>query len=147
MDMLHMLYSLLHSKHQRLYVIADSIYEVPQWTDIIEAAQYWFSEIHLILGKPWHLTLAKLNAFDSVSIRITQRHDTIFTATPSQYKITHCSLVTKTNIIDQNRGKDFYKELPTTVGVTKVFPFQFSEPLIDDDLKVYSNVKSRIGDL
>ena len=147
MNLLGMLYNLLSKEDPILYLVSDTIYRVPHWEEIVEKAKYWFSEVHLVAGQPWLLVIERCDIFDSVNIVLTQTSKSIFTRCYNEMQIKPSQLTTRTTIIGGSRNPKYYKNYVGVDEVNKELPFPVSSILIDDDLKVYNNIKSRLGDL
>lgn len=147
MKLMSMLYNLLSNKDDTIYLVADSPFQIPKWTDIAARASYWFSKVHLIVGKPWYFVALNLNEFDSVNMRVVYDDSTIFTRTDSDLNIKVNKLTTKTSIIGGRKAEKFYKTFVGVDSASKELPFPVDTILLDSDLKVYNNIKPRLGDL
>lgn len=146
-DLMAMLYNMLSQKDPVIYLVCDSIYRVPHWERIIERAQYWFSEVHIVLGQPWFLRIDRMEDFDSVNIYLADKANSIFTPVISEYGMKPSKLKTHTTVINgKKQKKSFYKEFLQVDEVRDDLPFAISSILIDDNLQVYNSIESRLGD-
>lgn len=142
-----MLYNLLSKIDNELYLIADHPYSVPNWADIAIRARYWFSKVHLIVGKPYYTRIKDLNAFDSLYVRYAYDNNTIFSKIESEYDMKNNELSIPVTIMYGRREEKFYKNYSKVDELIDHLPFDIKSILIDDDLKVYQTTESRIGDL
>lgn len=143
-----MLYNMISNIEKDLYLLTDTWYSVPQHELIQERAFYWFNKVHLIVGQPWHLYSQQLDNFDSVSIRLVYNNDTIFTPyRETEYHIKRNKLLTKTAIIGGKREDSWYKSMIGVQTTSPDYPFQLNTLLMDEELKIYDTLESRIGDL
>ena len=146
-DLMAMLYNLISRKDDTIYLIADSWYKVPKHSEVLERAMYWFSEVHLIAGRPWHLQMNPLNELTSVSIYVTQESGSIFTPIADELTMKPTTLTTRTCIINGKKNPQYYRNYLGVTEVRKDYPFATESIMMDEDLKIYNSLKSRLGDL
>lgn len=147
LKLMSMLYNLLSTKENKLFLLADSPYSTKNWDEIIDRALYWFSEVHLIVGKPWYLRLQKYDRFDSVSVRIEREKNKIFSQTTTPYLTQPNLLKTYTTLIGEFNNPMKYIQKMNIDEVSNQYPFHITETLMDSNLQIYPNMKSRLGDL